>query len=222
MSLKALIKKYRHIWVLLYGVIYMEWFAYLERTVTKNYHIIHTRIDDKIPFIEYFIIPYMLWFIFVAITLTYFFFTSVKDYYKMCLFLFSGMTIFLIISTIFPNGHNLRPEVFERDNIFVHMVQFLYSVDTPTNICPSIHVYNSIGTYIAITKSGRLKNKKQITIPAFFLTISICASTVFLKQHSIVDVIAAVVIAVILYSLVYGPIFHFQERKDFSEQYNNI
>ena len=67
----------------------------------------------------------------------YFFFTDVPGFYRMAkLMLYRAMTIFLIISTLFPNGQNLRPMVFERDNIFVDMVRMLYRADTCTNVVP--------------------------------------------------------------------------------------
>ena len=53
---------YSHAWVLLYAFIYFPWFTYLERHVTDNYFVIHSIFDDYIPFCEYFIIPYLLWF----------------------------------------------------------------------------------------------------------------------------------------------------------------
>ena len=143
---KALIQQYQHAWVFLYVLIYMPWFYYLERHITANsdFHVIHAALDDYIPFIEYFIIPYLLWFAFIVVTFLWFFFNDVSGFYKMAAFLFTGMTIFLIISTLYPNGLDLRPVQFERDNIFVDMVKMLYKADTPTNVLPSIHVFNSI------------------------------------------------------------------------------
>ena len=105
-KMKSLILKYRHAWVLLYGLIYMPWFCYLEKRQTIHY-LIHSPLDDYIPFVEYFIIPYLLWFVFLAVTGAYFFFTNRRDFYRLAAFLCSGMTIFLIVCTIFPNGLNL-------------------------------------------------------------------------------------------------------------------
>ncbi|MRN26701.1 phosphoesterase, partial [Romboutsia ilealis] len=84
----------------------------------------------KIPFIEYFIVPYLLWFVFIAATFLYFFFTDVDGFYRLAKLMFTGMTIFLIISTLVPNGLNLRPMYFARDNVFVDMVKMLYKADT--------------------------------------------------------------------------------------------
>ena len=62
-------RKYSHIWLLSYFFIYIPWFCYLEKTVTRDYHLMHAPLDDLIPFNEYFIIPYLLWFAFVGVTL---------------------------------------------------------------------------------------------------------------------------------------------------------
>ena len=200
-------EKYRHGWVFLYIFIYLPWFFYLEKHITTDYHLIYTTLDDKIPFIEYFIVPYTLWFLFIAVTIGYFFFFGEKsEFYRLIILLFSGMTIFLIISTIYPNGLQLRPETFTRDNIFVDMVKQLYAVDTSTNVLPSIHVYNSLGAYIAVSHCNKLKQHRWIQILTLLLTISIILSTMFLKQHSIIDVVAAFFMAGILYIIVYKPV----------------
>lgn len=159
--MKELFKRYKHAGYLLYMVGYLIVFQFLEKTVTTNFHEIHIWIDDEIPFCEYFIIPYLMWFGFVAVTIVYFLFQDKKGYYKLITFLFTGMTIFLLVSYIYPNGHHLRPNVFARDNIFVDLVKMLYEADTDTNVLPSIHVYNSIGCYIAISKCPKLRNKKM-------------------------------------------------------------
>ena len=164
---------------------------------------IHSPIDNHIPFIEYFIIPYLLWFIFIAVTVAYFLIKDKWGFYRLCAFLFSGMTIFLIICTVFPNALNLRPTVFPRDNMFTDMVKVLYKTDTPTNVLPSIHVFNSIGAVIAISHSNDLKKHRWIQISAYILATLIILSTMFLKQHSVTDVIAAVTMACIIYPFVY-------------------
>lgn len=203
--MKKLIDKYKHGWVLSYFIVYMVWFYYLERTVTRNYHVVHIKLDDMIPFNEWFLIPYMLWFLYIFATVSYFFLTSRKDFYKVTAFLFIGMTICLIIYTIWPNGQDLRPnlDALGRDNVLIRIIRVLYSTDTATNVCPSIHVLNSIGAAIAINKSEVLKKKKWLTAGANILTVLICMSTVFLKQHSVFDVIMGALLALVMYLVVY-------------------
>ena len=204
-NIKELFDKYHHAWVFLYGFIYMPWVSWLEKHVTSNYFVIHSVFDDYIPFIEIFIIPYLLWFVYVSGTVLYFFFTDKQGFYRICTLLITGMTLFLIICTIFPNGLNLRPSTFARDNIFVDLVRFIYRADTSTNVLPSLHVYNSIGCYIAIRNSQKLRQYKWVQNGSLVLTVSIVLSTMFLKQHSVVDVIAAIVMIYFIYQFVYIP-----------------
>ena len=81
--LKTLLYKYRHAWVLLYFPIYMMWFSYLERTVTQEYHAVHISLDDIIPFNEWFVIPYYIWFVYVVAVVAYFFLVDKKEYYRL-------------------------------------------------------------------------------------------------------------------------------------------
>ena len=199
----CLYKKYKHIIPLaIYAVIYLSWFSWLERDVTK-YQVIHMALDDHIPFCEVFIVPYLLWFIYVAGVVAYLMFKNKQEYYRTCVFLMTGMTVFLIISTLWPNGHHLRPAVMPRDNVFTDLVAALWRTDTPTNLWPSIHVYNSLGAHFAVIHSRELANKKGVRIASLILAVSIILSTMFLKQHSVFDVITAFFMGGVMYVLVY-------------------
>ena len=209
--MKALWKKYRHALVLLYGLIYMPWFIWLESRANLPYHVIHVRLDDLIPFSEVFIVPYLLWFVYVAAVFVYLFFQfdKKKEFYQYCIFLFTGMTLFLVVSTVYPNGHLLRPASFERHNIFTFAVSILYRADTATNIFPSIHVYNSIAAHMAVAKNQRLGKNIWIRGGSFLLMISIILATMFLKQHSVLDVISGILLGVLMEQLVYHTDFTF-------------
>ena len=203
-KLKLLYTRYKHgIPLVLYSALYLSWFCYLEKTVTKHYRIIHMAADDYIPFCELFVIPYFLWFAYVAAVVVYFFFKNKEDYYKTFIFLSVGMTIFLIISTLWPNGHHLRPVDMPRDNFFTEWISFLYRTDTATNLWPSIHCYNSLGAHFAIMHSKEFANRKGIRVGSLILAVSIILSTVLIKQHSIFDVLTAFIMAAIMYALVY-------------------
>lgn len=201
----SMIRKYSHaLPVLIYAPIYITWFVWLENTITKNYRIIHLPIDDHIPFCELFVIPYFLWFAYVIVILFFLFLKDKDNYYRMCIFLFSGMTIFLLISTLFPNGQHLRPVVMPRDNIFTDMIASLYRTDTHTNLWPSIHVYNSLSAHIAIMKCQALRQKRLLRAASFLLCTSIILSTCLIKQHSVFDVITAFILSAVMYGLVYS------------------
>ena len=212
-KIREFLHKYRHAWLLSYAFIYLPWFMYLERTVTRDYHIMHASLDDLIPFNEYFIIPYLLWFLYVAGTLVFFLFRSKEDYYKMCTFLFSGMTLSLIICTFFHNGTDFRPVIDPNKNIFSAAVAALYKTDTCTNVFPSIHVYNAVGTHIAISRSQILAKYRFLRLGSLLLTISICLATMFLKQHSIIDVCGAFLMSYAIHYLVYGYATDTEDKK---------
>ena len=151
-----------------------------------------------------FIIPYLLWFVYIAIAGIYFFFREKESFCKLMYFGMIGMTIFIIVSYVYPNGLELRPDTFTRDNIFIQLTRKIYSMDTPTNVLPSIHVFNSMAVYFAVKNSPYLKEKKVIRGAAFFMTTSIILSTMFLKQHSVVDVLTALILSYVSYDIIYN------------------
>lgn len=212
MSFKELASKYSHVWVLLYFFIYMPWFAWLEKKVTTDFYEIHLPIDDKIPFCEYFIIPYYLWFLFVPAVVVYLMIYSRKEFYQATAFLFIGMTAFLLLCTVWPNGINLRAadDLEGKSNFCAQLVKGLRKTDTSTNVFPSIHVFNTLGCLIALFKSKGLKGKTIIKASATVLSILIILATVFLKQHSVVDVIGGFGLALIMYLIVYVP--HWEKK----------
>lgn len=211
--MKEFFKKYKHGLFFLYMFIYFPWFNHVEKKVTTKFNEIYMPVDDLLPFCEVFIIPYLLWFVYVAGFAVYFFFKDAGEFTRLCIFLGVGMTFFLIFSTIYPNGHYLRPDSFARDNILVDAVKMLYATDTATNIMPSIHVYNSLAIGTAVFYSKHLK-KAWIQVGSFSLMVLIILSTVFLKQHSMADVIVALVLGGVMWSLLYSPIAQRDTQKD--------
>lgn len=196
-------EQYSHLWWQVYWLVYLPWFAYLEKTMTKQFHIVHMAVDDYIPFCEYFIVPYLLWFAYIALGIGYFALKNKNEYYNLCKILFSGMTIFLIVSTLCPNGHYLRPTTFARDNIFVDMVQALYATDTSTNLFPSIHVYNSLAVNAVIWHCDDFKQNRLVRYSSAILMVSIVLATMFLKQHSVFDVITGILLAAFTIHMIY-------------------
>lgn len=211
--MKAFLKKYSHIWVFLYLPVYMIWFSLLEQTDDVKFTYMHSFLDDYIPFCEAFIIPYLLWFLYVASTVVVLFFCTKhkEDFYRYFLLLALGMTIALVAYTFFPTSQHLRPSPMPRYNFFTRIIMLLYQVDTSTNVCPSIHVFNSIATHIAITHSHFFKQKKKLQAASFILCVLICISTVTLKQHSIIDGIVSIALIFILYPITYGQGFNLAE-----------
>lgn len=197
--MKAFFKKYNYIqYVLLFLIFYMIGFLYLEYRTPTQIFITDTWIDQYIPFCEYFVIAYLLWFVFIALGFAYFIFIDQSGIQRTCFYLFVGMSVSLIIYLIFPNGQNLRV-ILNNDNLFQVLVSFIYSIDTPTNVCPSLHVYNSIMMCMSLLKSEKIKKRVYVSGLIIISALLISMSTVMIKQHAFIDVIAAIILSLIIY-----------------------
>ncbi len=214
MKFKKFFNKYWHFLYVIYFLFYMPWFSFLNgyTPTRENITFMYSKLDDIIPFCELFVIPYFLWFAYIAVGYIFFMFISKKEFTRLCIFLYTGMTVCLIIYTLFPNGQNLRVDYNElgRNNILINPIKMLQSSDTPYNVFPSIHCLNSIGMHIAIQKSKKIKKyRKTIVISSLILCILIILSTVFTKQHSVLDIYGAIGLSVILYIIAYVPKYNF-------------
>lgn len=198
----------------LYMLFYLTSFMVIESWNRLHYTVIHTVVDDMIPFCELFIIPYLLWFLYVSVFTLCMLFTDEKSYHEICTNLAIGMTVFIIVSAIFPNILFLRPQVMPRDNVLTRLCAALYAIDTPTNVTPSIHVYNSIAVMVAAVKTNAKPFRSwYMKIAMALMGLSIILATMFIKQHSFSDVVIATGLSLCSYILVYklGFVFIPQE-----------
>ena len=106
---------------------------------------------------------------------------------------------------LFPNGQELRPDLdtLGRDNLFTRAIRVLYIADTNTNVCPSLHVVGSMAAVFGILHHPRLRKTVWMPIGGIILAVLICLSTVFLKQHSVIDVFVGIPYGLLLYGVVY-------------------
>ena len=207
----------------LYGVFYLVSFALIENRNCLRYTVIHTAVDDMIPFCEVFIIPYLLWFVYAFGFTFYLFMTDEKSYHEAATFLVIGMTVFLAVSVFFPNILLLRPETMPRHNFLTYLCERLYAIDTPTNVTPSIHVYNSLCVMIAVWHTdAKLVRTKGRKIFMTFFGFLIILSTMFLKQHSFSDVLIATGFALFSYILVYRMGYVFVSDKRMKVIYKSV
>lgn len=195
------ILEYRHFLILLFFIPLQCLFLYCEKIIIPK-HYMFSIIDTYIPFIKEFIIPYLWWYVYMIFGFVYLGFQSKKDFYKLFFFIFSGMAICCIIYLVFPNGQNLRPIISNKD-VFSVIVKDIYTIDTPTNVAPSIHVLNSIAVHIALVNYSKFGKNKLASLISFINACIISISTVLVKQHSIVDVAWAVILSAFLYGIIY-------------------
>ena len=71
-----------------------------------------------------------------------------------------------------------------------------------TNVCPSLHVIGSMAAFFAFWYAPVFSAKKW-RIASAIAAFLICISTVFMKQHSVLDVLAALPLCAIAYYFAY-------------------
>lgn len=196
--------EFSHVKLLLYWPVFGLLFLYLERFQPhRTYYPVHCFLDDLIPFCELALIPYLFWFVFLIGGLAYTFFFAPEAFRKMMYFVIFTYTAALIFFAIFPTCQHLRPLAFARDNVLTRISAWFYTFDTNTNVCPSLHVVGSVAAMLGLWDCPRFQTRGWKTaIGVMALCISL--STVFMKQHSVTDILVAVPICLLGWLFSYG------------------
>ncbi len=195
---------YRHTWLLLFWPLFGMLFGFVERFyVVQSYHPMYCPLDDMIPFQELFLIPYLFWFLFLGGTVVFLFFYDTEAFRRMMYFTIFTYSVTIAVYFLFPTCQELRPLSFARDNILTRFMAAFYAFDTNTNVCPSLHV---IGSVVAMLGGLHCKWLQSRGWKIFFVVsaVLISISTVFLKQHSLLDVLWALPLCLAGWLLVYG------------------
>lgn len=185
-------KEFSHLLWLLGWVWYLSMYVLTERLIPlEKCHLIHSKLDDLIPFNEYFAFFYISWYVMVVGWLLYYLLYDVERFKRVQIYIILTQVIAMIIYIVYPSYQDMRPVSFEHNNLFTFAMSIIYGVDTPTGICPSLHVGYSIAIFSACVRDKNIKPFiKGLTL---FFVIMISAAVCFVKQHSIVDVFAAVI-----------------------------
>ena len=185
----------------LYLILYLSAFNFLNTQIHMPHILVHCRLDDLIPFCKYAVIPYFAWFPWIPFTLFYLLYKAPReDFWRLCIPLFTGMTMTLLFYAIVPNGLALRPKYVPGTDIFAQLVRMIYRSDTPMNVCPSIHVFNSVTLMLAYYRSAIFDapRRRWMRPAAMVLCVSISLSTILLNQHSVIDVVFGLLLALLL------------------------
>lgn len=195
--------EYRHLWWLLFWPVYLLRYMVLESlTPAAGYTVIHCALDDKIPFCEWFLIFYASWYVVIVGMQLYTAVYDVDAFKGYSKFLTIAMSMSTITILLFPSCQELRPEVFSRDNFLTRVMGFIYSVDDNCGVFPSEHVIGAIGVFLAAVHCKNLRSPEKLTAIGV-LTMLIIVSTVFVKQHSVLDAVGAIPLCAVAYYFAY-------------------
>ena len=196
-------KRYSHLFLLLGWVGYFILYALTENLIPpERCHVIHCALDDLIPFCEWFLIFYASWYVLIVVSLLYFLRWDVDSFRRLQIFIMITQAVAMLIYILWPSRQDLRPEVFPRQNFLTWAMGIVYGFDTSTGVCPSLHVAYSIGIASVWLRQKEVRPLWRGLVTA--LCAVICISTAFVKQHSAVDILAALPLGLLAELLVYG------------------
>ena len=175
------------VWFLMILIINVNYI--LASVLAKRGHDLTIELDNKIPFNSIFIIPYLYWYLYIIIGFIFILINSRKDYSRVFISFFIGMGVCYIVYYLYPT-EIIRPNI-ENSNILNYLVNIIYSIDRPVNCFPSLHV---LTTYF-IMRYTKYTNSKKKFYYTQIVGILIIISTLFIKQHFIVDIIGAIILA---------------------------
>lgn len=192
-----------HLKYLLYWPLFGVLFYSLERLwVRPRYLPVQCALDFRIPFCEFFLIPYLFWFVFLVGYMAYALFFDKESFKRFMQFTIVTYSAALCIYVLFPSCQQLRPLSFPRDNVLTAFMRAYYILDTNTNVCPSLHVIGSLAVMFSAGNSKHFSSRGWRLIFGISAAL-ISVSTVFLKQHSVMDILAALPVCLAGYVLVF-------------------
>ena len=195
--------RFAHVKLWLTWAVYFVLFFLTENLIpAEKCHPVHCFLDDIIPFNEYFLVFYCGWYVLVFGSLVYYFFYDVQRFRELDLYIFTTQMAAMACYIFWPSRQDLRPEVFPRENVFTWIMGLIYTFDTNTGVCPSLHVAYSLAIVSVMVKDDQLKKPFKVLVTCFCLMV--CLSTAFVKQHSVVDIIAALPVVLLGEVLIYG------------------
>lgn len=200
--------EYRHVLLLLYWPMYLLSFIILEQR--PAFFTAYSPLDDLIPFCEWFVIPYLGWHVSLLTLSLYTLAYDVDAFKRFMKNLILTTIIAEVIYLFWPSQQLLRPDLAElgRSNPLTWVVGIIYTVDSNTNVCPSLHCIGAFAIYFVARSTAALRTKGWTIFFGIF-ALMICASTVCIKQHSIIDFFAAIPVTAIGYYF-----FYFRGRKE--------
>lgn len=194
--------RFSHLKLLGGWIVYFILYFLTENLIpAESCYSVHIWLDDVIPFCEWFVIPYVSWYGLIVFSLLYFMLYNTDSFRKLSVYIILTQVIAMTVYILFPTRQDLRPAAFTNDNFATWLVGLLYGFDTNTGVCPSLHVGYSLGIASVWLRERQANPVWKVTVVLW--VILICLSTMFVKQHSALDVIAALPMCLVAELVVY-------------------
>lgn len=194
--------RFSHVKLLLGWVGYFTLYFLTENLIpAERCHPVHCALDDLIPFNEGFLVFYAGWYVLVVGSLAYTFFYDTDSFRRIQSYIIITQVVAMAAYILWPSRQDLRPAAFPRENAFTWLLGIIYSFDTNTGVCPSLHVAYSMGILSTFLKKKTVPKGAKALLTVFVM--GVCVSVCFVKQHSAVDVFAALPVCLLAEYLVF-------------------
>lgn len=188
--------QYRHLHLLWGWAVFFLLYYLTENFIpAESCHVIHCPLDDRIPFHAFFVIFYVGWYLLIVLSLGYFLFYSVKSFKRLQTYIIIVQALAMVVYIVYPSRQDLRPEIFPRENFLTAILGLLYGIDTNTCVFPSLHAAISIGIASTWIREKQVSGWLKGAIVVFCLMV--CLSVAFVKQHSVLDIFAAIPVCMV-------------------------
>ncbi len=177
--------------VLMFAVWAAGYFAISYWTEGRSVHVLPTfRWEREVPFSPDFVWIYLT--IYPTFVLPYFFIRQKEFFRLFSLAYITVMCICYLIYLVFPV--TIQRPSFAVTSFSTWTLSIVYSADRPWNCFPSMHVAMSLLASLTILEVHRIRG-----LLTLLLTVCIAASTVLIKQHYVLDLLAAVAITLTIH-----------------------
>jgi len=198
--------QFRHLFLLLGWIGYFILYFLTENLIpAEDCHPVWCKLDDVIPFNELFVIPYVGWYVLIVVSLGYFLLYNIENFKGLQTYIIITQAVAMVVYIVWPSRQDLRPAEFPRENVLSWIMGLIYSADTNTGVCPSLHVAYSLGIASAWLKEKSAAWYVKLIVVVF--VILVCLSVAFTKQHSVVDIFAALPVCLLAEVLAFRPYY---------------
>lgn len=206
--------QYRHLLLLLGWVVYFACYFLTENLIpAEKCNPVWCPLDDVVPFCEWFVIPYVGWYLLIVVSLGYFALYHIDNFKGLQTFIMVTQALAVVWYIVWPSRQDLRPdlETLGRENVLTWIMSIIYGADTNTGVCPSLHVAYSIGIASAWLKEKSATWYVKAIVVIF--VILVCLSVAFTKQHSVVDIFAAMPVCLVAEIVAFGGYYKKKWKK---------
>lgn len=184
--------------ILIISVIVLNTTIYIiGRTNKITPYVVTGTLDSYIPFIKWFIYPYVSWYLLIFLMPLLVSIYDKDAFYKYITFMYLSLLVTLIVY-IFAPTIIIREDINLLNNTLTdRLITHIYNAGSTLASAPSLHVLLAFGFMMPLINGKKVPN--IIRIIGVILGLLIILATVFIKQHALIDVVTSIFIVIVCY-----------------------